>query len=301
MRKIFLIILITYNVSQLTFAQTTFKQIDILKSYKEAEELVNLGKYAIAQPFLTDFIQKYDNKTLDKSNLIYADAIYYKAVCEKETGSPEAERDLIFFAENFKGHPKTNGAYFHLGDLAYIANNYKDALEWFDKVDEDALTGKDVTEFQFKRAFANFALKKFQQARMYFNQIASKKNHPYNEEGYYYSGLSSYYLKDYNGAYKSFQPLETSKKYGKIVPYYLTSIKFINKDYKGVIAYAVPKLKEGVSYINEMKHLIGNSYYELKDYDNALSYLEDYVQNASKVTPEDYYTWLCASTKRTMR
>ena len=290
MRKIFLIILITYNVSQLTVAQTTFKQIDILKSYKEAEELVNLGKYAIAQPFLTDFIQKYDNKTLDKSNLIYADAIYYKAVCEKETGSPEAEKDLIYFAENFKGHPKTNGAYFHLGDLAYIANNYKDALEWFDKVDEDALTGKDVTEFQFKRAFANFALKKFQQARMYFNQIAAKKNHPYNEEGYYYSGLSSYYLKDYNGAYKSFQPLETSKKYGKIVPYYLTSIKFINKDYKGVIAYAVPKLKEGVSYINEMKHLIGNSYYELKDYDNALSYLEDYVQNASKVTPEDYYT-----------
>ncbi|MEI4927472.1 hypothetical protein Q8G50_33690, partial [Klebsiella pneumoniae] len=81
---------------------------------------------------------------------------------------------------------------------------------WFNKVDEDALTGKDVTEFQFKRAFANFALKKFQQARMYFNQIAAKKNHPYNEEGYYYSGLSSYYLKDYNGAYKSFQPLETS-------------------------------------------------------------------------------------------
>ena len=175
MRKIFLIVLITYNISLVTVAQTTFKQIDILKSYKEAEELVNLGKYAIAQPFLTDFIQKYDNKTLDKSNLIYADAIYYKAVCEKETGSPEAEKDLIYFAENFKGHPKTNGAYFHLGDLAYIANNYKDALEWFDKVDEDALTGKDVTEFQFKRAFANFALKKFQQARMYFNQIAAKK------------------------------------------------------------------------------------------------------------------------------
>ena len=76
MRKIFLIVLITYNISLVTVAQTTFKQIDILKSYKEAEELVNLGKYAIAQPFLTDFIQKYDNKTLDKSNLNYANAIY---------------------------------------------------------------------------------------------------------------------------------------------------------------------------------------------------------------------------------
>lgn len=289
MRKAFLLILITYNLSLTTFAQATFKQTDILKSYKEAEELINLGKYAIAQPFLQDFIQKYENKTLDKSNLIYADAIYFKALCEKETASPEAEKDLQYFADNFKGHPKTNNAYFHLGDIAFGKANYNDALAFFDKVDEKSLTGKDVTEFQYKRAFANFALKKFSQARMYFNQIAANKKHPYNEEGYYYSGLSSYYLKDYNAAYKSFQQLETSKKYGKIVPYYIASIKFINKDYKGVVAYAEPKLKENVSYQNEIIHLLGSSYYELKDYDKALYYLEQYTQNSAKVTPEDYY------------
>lgn len=84
MRRIASLILLSYLLSFSTYAQTTFRQIDILKSYKEAEELVNLGKYAVAQPMLIDFIQKYDNKTLDKSNLIYADAIYYKAVCEKK-------------------------------------------------------------------------------------------------------------------------------------------------------------------------------------------------------------------------
>ena len=124
---------------------------------------------------------------------------------------------------------------------------------------------------------------------MYFNQIAINKKHPYNEEALYYSGLSSYYLKDYNAAYKSFQQLELSKKYGKIVPYYIASIKFINKDYKGVVDYAEPKLKENISYQNEIKHLLGNSYYELKDYDKALLYLEQYTQNTAKVTPEDYY------------
>ncbi len=289
MRKVFLLFFITCNLSYVAFSQATFKQTDILKSYKEAEELINLGKFAVAQPFLQDFIQKYDNKTLDKSNLIYADAIYLKALCEKETASPEAEKDLQYFADNFKGHPKTNNAYFHLGDLAYARANYNDALAFFDKVDEKSLTGKDVAEFEYKRAFANFALKKFSQARMYFNQIAINKKHPYNEEALYYSGLSSYYLKDYNAAYKSFQQLELSKKYGKIVPYYIASIKFINKDYKGVVDYAEPKLKENISYQNEIKHLLGNSYYELKDYDKALLYLEQYTQNTAKVTPEDYY------------
>ena len=289
MRKIVAIIAVSCLMYFVSNAQATYKQIDILKSYKEAEELINLEKFAVAQPLLQDFIQKYDNKTLDKSNLIYADAIYLKALCEKETASPEAEKDLQYFADNFKGHPKTNNAYFHLGDLAYARANYTDALVFFDKVDESALTGKDAIEFQYKRAFSNFALKKFGVARGYFNQIASNKKHPYNEEGYYYSGLSSYYLKDYNAAYKSFQQLETSKKYAKIVPYYITAIKFINKDYKGVVEYGEPKLKEKVNYQNEIIHLLGTSYYELKDYDKALFYLEQQTDKSLKVTPEDYY------------
>ncbi|MCB0508034.1 MAG: tetratricopeptide repeat protein [Bacteroidetes bacterium] len=276
-------------LSLFSFSQATFKQKDILKSYKEAEELVNVGKYAIALPILNDFIGKYEQKTLDKSSDVYADAIFLKALCEKETSSPEAEKDLQYFADNFKGHYRTNSAYFHLGDIAFAKSNYTDALVFFDKVDEKALSGKDLFEFQYERAFSYFALKKFNQARIYFNEIASNKKHPYNEEGYYYSGLSSYYLKNYNAAYKSFQPLETSKKYKKIVPYYITSIKFINKDYKGVVEYAEPKLNENVNYQNEIKHLLGNAYYELKNYPKALAYLEEYTQNASKVTPEDYY------------
>ncbi len=289
MRKILFLYFITCTLSFTALAQATFKHTDVLKSYREAEELISLGKYAVAQPFLQDFLQKYENKTLDKSNLIYADAVYLKALCEKETASPEAEKDLQYFADNFKGHPKTNNAYFHLGDIAFGKANYNDALAFFDKVDEKSLTGKDVTEFEYKRAFANFALKKFSPSRMYFNQIAIDKKHPYNEEGHYYSGLSSYYLKDYNAAYKSFQQLELSKKYGKIVPYYIASIKFINKDYKGVVEYAEPKLKENINYQNEIAHLLGSSYYELKNYDKALFYLEQYTQNAAKVTPEDYY------------
>ncbi len=289
MRKILFLSLLVWSFADV-FAQATFKQTDLLKSFREAEELISLEKYAVAQPILQHFIEKYEDKTLDKSNMIYAEALYYQALCMKECASPESEKALTYFAENFKGHPKTNNAYFHLGDIAFVKANYNDALAYFDKVDEDGLSGNDVYEFQYKRAFSNFALKKFTQARGYFNQMAANKKHPYQEEGYYYSGLSSYYLKDYNAAYKSFQPLEVSKKYGKIVPYYIASIKFINKDYKGVVTYAEPKLKENVSYSNEIAHLLGNSYFELNDYEKALYYLEKYTQNAVKITPEDYYT-----------
>lgn len=289
MRKVFSFFIGLNCCVFLSFSQETYKQTDILKSYKEAQELISLGKYAVAYPMLTEFLQRYENKTLDKSNLIYADALYDKALCEKEAGSPEAKHDLLFFADNFKGHPKTNNAYFQLGDLAFQASGYKEALAYFDQVDEHALGIQEAQEFQYKRAFSYFALKKFSQARPYFNVIAANKKHPYYEDANYYSGLCSYYLKDYKAAVKSFQALDGSKKYGKLVPYYIASIKYNMKDYQGVVDYAEPKLRENVSNTNDIMHLLGASYYELKNYDKALYYLEQYTQNASKVVPEDYY------------
>src|SRR4051812_17147963 len=98
MRKFALYYIFSFCIFSFTFSQATYKQTDILKSYKEAEELINLGKYAVAYPLLQDFVKNYENKTLDKSNLIFADAVFYKALCEKETGSPDAKKDLEDFA-----------------------------------------------------------------------------------------------------------------------------------------------------------------------------------------------------------
>ena len=273
----------------IVFAQATFKQLDVLKSYKEAEELIVLGRYAVAYPVLADFIDKYQNKTLDKSNLIYATAVYYKALCEKQTGAKDAERNLIYFIDNFKGHAQISSAYYHIGDIAYLMSDYKTALEYFDKVEESSLNDKEKADFQFKRAFANFALKKFTLARQYFNSFSSNKLHPYAEDANYYAGLSSYYLKEDKNALKSFQQLESSKKYGKVIPYYIASIKFNNKEYQGVVEYAAPKLKQSIANNNELMHLLGSSYFELKDYKKVLFYLDQYISNATKVSPDDYY------------
>ncbi|MBK8674766.1 MAG: hypothetical protein IPN93_17805 [Bacteroidetes bacterium] len=55
-------------------------------------------------------------------------------------------------------------------------------------------------------------------------------------------GLSQYYTNKFKDAQVNFQALEGSKNYGNTVPYYITQIKFILKDYQGTIDYAEPKL-----------------------------------------------------------
>lgn len=208
-----------------SFSQATFKQTDILKSYKEAEELINLGKYAVAQPFLQDFLQKYETKHWISPILFMQMPFIWKPCVRKKQLLRKRRKIYNTLRIISKGIQKRAECPFHLGDLAYAKSNYNDALAFFDKVDEKSLTGKDVTEFQYKRAFANFALKKFSQARMYFNQIAVNKKHPYNEEGYYYSGLSSYYLKDYNAVTKVFSNWNFPKNMAKS---FLTTLHLLN-------------------------------------------------------------------------
>ncbi len=51
------------------------------------------------------------------------------------------------------------------------------------------------------------------------------------------------------------------------------------------------KLKQATSqyYDLELKQMIGHAYFERKEYDKGLPYLEDYVKRSDKVRREDLY------------
>lgn len=121
----------------------------------------------------------------------------------------------------------------------------------------------------------------------------------YYKDAVYYSGLCSYYLKDYKNATSTFQKIEGANKYKNIVLYYLTSILAIEKKYDKVISYGESKIAQTTKYTNEMHHLIGNAYYEQKDYKNAAKHLEDYISTSNKVTQRRLLpTGICSISKQ---
>ncbi|MCB9034042.1 MAG: tetratricopeptide repeat protein [Chitinophagales bacterium] len=289
MRKL-LVLFVLFGLTLVVSAQATLKQNNPLKKYYEAQEHFQLNRFALALPLLNDFLQEQDNQKEFTDKLMYENAFFMKAVSEKQSKAADAKKDLLYFVEHYKGNANINTAYFHLGDLAFENSDYKEAIDYFAKVDEKLLPKAEAQEFAFKEAFVLFSNKKFTQARPKFEKVAKDLTSPYIEQANYYSGLCSYYTNDYKSAEKAFVKLENSKTYGKIVPYYITSIKFINKDYQGVVDYAEPKLKDNIRYEEEIYHLLGNAYFELKKYDKSKYYLELYRTKAIKVTPEDYYT-----------
>lgn len=287
-KKVILLFIVIMSIGNHSFSQKTKIFVDPSKLLKDGIELAEAGKYNIAAQKFEDYIENYNE--LEYSNkMLLGDANYYRAKCAKETFNSQAEPLYNAYLDEFKGHSKNNIAFYDLGDIYYYDKNYKDALVFFKQVDDKDLKGDLKTSFLFKKSFSYFAIKDFNNAIGGFRSLSLKES-KYQEQSIYYLGLSQYYTSKYQDALKTFNSIESSKNYSNIVPYYITQIKFILKDYQGTIDYAEPKLpKTTLKNLSEMNHLVGNAYFQLKNYEKAGVYLENYIRDAPTVSQEDYY------------
>ena len=293
----------TINISRITFlllamcsiflvqAQKTSKVFDPAKDFKEALEIYDQQKYNIAYNRFYKFIQTYEELDDSKSNLLLADAYYYKASCAGKQKDPKTEDYYLEYIDRFKGHSFANTAYNDLGNWCFQERNYKNALIYYGKVNERALNKRVYEEFAFKRGFCYFSIKRFDMAKSAWRDIIDKKDSEYYKEANYYYGMASYYDEEFDDAITAFQKVENVGKYKNVIPYYIAQIKFLEKDYQGVIDYAVPVVEGRSSVRNksDIQQLIGQSYFELKNYEEAVKFLTEFEKKARSVTKEDYY------------
>ncbi|RYF84442.1 MAG: tetratricopeptide repeat protein, partial [Chitinophagaceae bacterium] len=101
----------------------------------------------------------------------------------------------------------------------------------------------------------------------------------------------SYYDKQYDEALKAFKLVETHDDYKGVVPYYIAEIYYFQGKKDLALSYGESVLNRGggLYYEKQLKLLIGQLYFEKKDYKKALPLLEDYVNSSSKVSKEVLY------------
>ncbi|MCP4122883.1 MAG: tetratricopeptide repeat protein [Bacteroidetes bacterium] len=288
-RRLVLLLAFVLVVSAMQ-AQKTAVFSDPARDFKEALEIYDQQKYNIAYNRFYGFIEHYEEVDIGQSGLLLADAYYYKASCAAEQDDPKTEDYYLSYIDRFKGHSFNNVAYYDLGNWYFKDRQYNAALDYYNRVDAKALNKRYYDEFSFKRGFCYFSLKQFDTARSAWTEIVRDREGDYYYEANYYYGMAAYYDADYDEAEASFQKVETRPRYKNVVPYYISQIKFLKNDYQGVISYAVPLIqRSGLKYKSDVNQLIGQSYFELEDYSNAVIYLTEFEKRAKNVTKEDYY------------
>ena len=254
-----------------------------LVDFNHAMSLYSSKDYVAAQLIFAKI-----KNSFDQASELKARSYYYEAFCAIRLKQRNADELMNTFFEKFPTSTKRNTAFLEVGDYYFNNNNYSYALKWFSKVNENNLTGYNQEEFTFKKGYAMFAVGSFANSKKYFSKLLNSEK--YGAQAKYYVGYMAYQDDDYVEADKYLNQVAGNKGYDDEIPYYMANIKFKTGKFQAAIDAAQPLLQEsnGIQ-LSELNKIIGESYFNLNEFDNAIPYLLEYKGKKGKFNNTDYY------------
>jgi tetratricopeptide (TPR) repeat protein len=220
---------------------------------------------------------------------IISEAAFYRAMCAVELRNDDSEFLVHKFISDYPESPYVNEAVFRLADYFYDKNNWPKTISWYNRVDRYKLSSKELSEYHFKKGYAYYRRNDFESARVEFYEILEVES-PFQAPAIYYYSHIHYVDKNYETALMGFRMIDKDPLFSSIAPYYISQILYLQKKYDEVVEYA-PALMDSVSdrRLGEMAKIIGESYFMLKHYKEAIPYLETYQSHAASYTIHDRY------------
>jgi TolA-binding protein len=271
-------------VASVSGQQTVFPAGDN-SLYKRGLKLYHHGKYSAAQQLFHGIAGRYEGTNTE----LAAGSQYYEAMCALKLFNKDAEFLVNNYISANVESPLTNGAYFALANYFYQSKSFGNALDYYEKVDRLQLAKNDLPEYYFKSGYCYFLKNELDKARYAFGEIKDIDTKYTAPALYFYSHIN-YTQKNYQTALDGFLKLKTDDNFGPIVPYYITQIYFVQKKYEEVISQARPLMEDVTEKrLAEVSRIIGESYFKLEKYVEAVPYLETYHEKAESVSLEDKY------------
>ncbi|MEO6303000.1 MAG: tetratricopeptide repeat protein [Bacteroidia bacterium] len=255
--------------SSIFLAQKTAIFADKDALYKQGLDLFDKKQFVQAQKSFLEYVP------VSNSKILKTDALYYSAACAIELFNKDGEWQMKQFVEKHPESNKINSANFYLAKSNFRKKKYPETIEFFEKVDIYKLDKEQLAELYFKRGYANLEIGQDAKAKTDFYEIKDIDNKYAFPANYYYSHIA-YKEKNYEIALQGFNRLVGNETFGSVVPYYITQIYFIQGKYSNVVKEAPALLNDSanVQKADEINRMIGESYFNLKEYGNALVYLK---------------------------
>ncbi len=282
-------ILVTLFSISLQAQQTQFYS-DPEEKFKEAKEYFQKEQYSLAYPLLKELRQSIRETDKINNAEMVQEVNYYTITCALKQNEGRAEEMAKDYIDLEKNNARVQQLSFHLGEYYYRQQKFADAVQLYEQSNIANLSNREIADMQFHQGYSYFVLQQFAKAKPLFNSIRQVKDDPNYIDANYYYGFLSFRDKNYSEALQSFKIVENEKNYQTIVPYYIAQIYYIQGKKEEAIAYAGQKLKTGRGYYDvEMNQLLGHAHFERGEFNDALPYLEAYVNKTKKVRREDLY------------
>ncbi len=252
------------------------------KDYQDALALYNNEQYQAAQTIFAKVKNTSDNLETK------ANSAYYEANAAVRLNQLGADNLMEDFVEKYPTSTKRNSAFADVAEYYFETGKYPYALKWYNKVDQRALSRGEMNKFNFNYGYSLFASKKTKEAEAYLNKVTDSP--VYGSQAKYYLGYISYQEDDYEAANERFDEITDPEILEEKMSYYQADMNFKLGNFEKAIALAKQQMAKGDrKEKSELSKIIGESYFNLKQYENAVTYLEDYQGKRGKWNNTDYY------------
>jgi len=270
-------------------AQQTVYYQSISQDIQKAKELYQARNYISA-------INQFDQiaQQAGGNSEIRAEAMYYKALCGLKLDNGNAEAQINEFMNQFPESSFRNKALFELAVWQFDKKKYALALKTLEGFDKTKLNGDEIPHFLYLRGYSNFELGKMDVAESDFKELKGG-NSLYAAPAQYYYGHIHYLKGDYETALAEFGKLKSNPVFEKVIPFYISQIYYKQGKYQEVVDYTAPMInKVGKDQQPELSRIIGDSYFHLGKFKEAIQFLEFYLSDKkNQGRAENYMLGYC--------
>lgn len=267
---------------QLLQAQKTKVYTHDLKEYNEALHLYNSKQYQASQALF----DKVKGATSDYETK--ANCAYYIANCAVRLNQLGADNMMEEFVKKYPTSTKRNSAFIDVADYYFENGKYARALTWYNKSGETNLTNAQREDYNFKKGYAYFTAKSYDQAKTYFQKLLDSPK--YGSQAKYYTGYIAYQEDNYKEANEYFEGVSEEDEYNEKLSYFKADMNFKLGNFQKAIELSKKELPNADrKELSELNKIIGESYFNLKEYKEAIPYLTEYKGKKGKWNNTDFY------------
>ncbi|MCO6498253.1 MAG: tetratricopeptide repeat protein [Chitinophagaceae bacterium] len=272
------------------FSQANYSVTDPEKDYKKAKEYFIKGDYALSYTILQSLLDKYPANTESSHSYINEDVQYYYIVTRLKLGQSWAEEEAKVFIDAEVNEPRQQMMSYHLAHYYFVNEDFARAAVYYERAGYENLTNDEIANAKFELGYSYLRMNQESKARPLFNEVHQVSTSKYYKDANYYYGYLSFKQRDYERALSSFRLVENTPEYGRKVPYYIAQIYYFQGHKEQALTYGENALRAGnIESRKEMNLLLGQIYYERKEFGKALPLLQNYVDNSDKVSTEVMY------------
>ncbi|GAA3569964.1 tetratricopeptide repeat protein [Snuella lapsa] len=282
-KKNIVFFLVALGVTFQIIGQQSAAYTNSLVDYQKALTLYNNQQYLAAQGMFSNV------KRTTKEAVLKSDCAYYIANCAVRLNQQNADQLVEDFVEDYPTSTKRNTAFVDVADYYFANGKYAHARKWYNKVDEASLARSEKEKFNFNNGYSAFSAKQYKDAKKYLSRVESSQT--YGSQAKYYIGFMAYEGDDYSKANEYFDQVSDQERYKERLSYYQADLNFKLGNFEKAIELAKDQLnnRRQDGEASQLSKIIGESYFNLKEYEKAIPYLKAYQGNRGKWNNTDFY------------